>query len=185
MQPGALQRGVVAADDSVIIRSNVRVALGNLWHVFLAIDGAEAIEYARQFDAELVVLDVRMPNVDGLDACAIIRNLPRYRSVPIVLLTAYDNDDLRRRASYAGATEIFPKPFSAAALRQRALTLVGSARAPSQDEPSDPSADPPWNGLSAGRDVLEVHRQVEAAAKQGRQASFREIMAAWRAGTRR
>jgi CheY-like chemotaxis protein len=191
MQPGAVKRGVIAADDSVIIRDNVRAALGDPWRIFLAVDGAEAIEYARRIEAELVLLDLRMPRMDGIAACTFIRHLPGYAAVPIVLLTAYDSPEVRRRATSAGATAIFPKPFTAAALRQHAVALVAPLQAsplrPDSVAPHSPVAESelPWDALSAGRDVLAVHRQVEEASKQRRYASFSEIMAAWRAEAQR
>lgn len=185
MQPGAFKRGVIAADDSVIIRDNVRAALADPWRVFLAVDGAEAIEYARRMEAELVLLDLRMPRVDGIEACSLIRTLPGYGGIPIVLLTAYDGADVRRRALAAGATAVFGKPFAAAALRERASALVSRSSIPYPGSPpfglGDPAA--PQGVLDAGREVLAVHRQVEAAAKERRYASFGEIMAAWRART--
>jgi CheY-like chemotaxis protein len=191
MQPGSVKRGVIAADDSIIIRDNVRGALGGPWQVFLAVDGAEAIEYARRLTAQLVLLDLRMPRVDGIAACACIRNLPGYADVPIMLLTAYDSPELRRRAKSAGATDIFAKPFTAAALQQRAAALMASfqpgvARAgPAMPPLGLAETDSPLDALAAGREVLAVHRQVEEAARQRPNISFAEIMAAWRAQARR
>src|ERR1700739_546991 len=121
MPVSSVQGTVIVADDSPIIRDNVRVALGVPWRVFLAADGAEAVEYARTISAELVLLDFSMPRRDGLDACAVIRTMPHYASVPIVLLTAYDSGDLRRRASRAGATAVFAKPFTIDDLRDAVL----------------------------------------------------------------
>lgn len=185
MQPGAVQRGVIVADDSIIIRDNVRAALGEPWRIFLAADGAEAVEYARGVQAELVLLDYQMPRLDGVDTCALIRNLPHYAAVPIVLLTAYDSVNLRRRAVRAGATAVFSKPFSANALRAAVLPLIAlgrdaaQARGPSSllEAPPAPTAQAN-DDLAAGRNVLAVYRKVEAAADPRRYGSFAEIMAA-------
>lgn len=191
MQPGNVKRGVIAADDSIIIRDNVRVALGSPWQVFLAVDGTEAIAYARRLTAELVLLDLRMPRLDGVAACACIRALPGYAGVPIVLLTAYDSPDLRRTAKSAGATQIFPKPFSPAALRQLAATLIaapqpGFARAVSTPSGTElAESETPWDALSAGRDMLTLHRKMEEAGRQRRDISYFELLAAWRAQARR
>ncbi len=192
MQPGAVQQGVIVADDSIIIRDNVRAALGEPWRVFLAVDGLEAVEYARGVAAELVLLDFQMPRLDGVDACAVIRKLPHYGSVPIVLLTAYDSVELRRRAAQAGATAVFAKPFSANALRAAVLPLVALGRDAAQARgPSGLSAPPPApiaqanDDLSAGRDVLAVYRKVEAAAEMQRYGSFTELMVARRMKSRR
>jgi two-component system, chemotaxis family, chemotaxis protein CheY len=192
MPAAAVQRGVIVADDSIIIRDNVRAALGDPWRIFLAIDGIEAVEYARGVTAELVMLDFQMPRLDGVDACESIRKLPSYGSVPIVLLTAYDSVDLRRRAALAGATAVFTKPFTANALRAGVLPLIALGRdaaltrgpaglsAPAPAPPQHPNDD-----LAVGRDVLAVYRKVEAVADPRRYGSFAELMAARRRRFRR
>ncbi|HUB14346.1 MAG TPA: response regulator [Acetobacteraceae bacterium] len=177
-------RGVIVADDSPIIRDNVRGALGEAWRVFLAADGAEAVEYARNINAELVLLDFNMPRRDGLDACAAIRTMPNYASVPIVLLTAYDSGELRRRAAKAGATAVFAKPFTIDELREAVLPLIwrgrasaaGSAGAGLGDVAAADAA-----GLAADRNVLAVHRKVDQAAEHRRLGgSFVEAIATLR-----
>lgn len=187
MQPAAVQRGVIVADDSIIIRDNVRAALSDPWRIFLAADGVEAVEYARGVTAELVLLDFQMPRLDGVDTCALIRNLPLYGSVPIVLLTAYDSVDLRRRSAQAGVTAVFSKPFSAKALRAGVLPLIALGRdAVRSRGPSGLSASPPASktlandDLAAGRDILAVYRKVEAVADPRRYGSFAEVAAARR-----
>ncbi len=192
MQQGVVQRGVIVADDSIIIRDNVRAALGEPWRIFLAIDGIEAVEYARGMIAELVLLDYHMPRMDGVETCAAMRNLPNYASVPIVLLTAYDSVKLRRRATEAGATAVFSKPFSANALRAGVLPLIAlgrdaaRARSPSGLPAASPASEPVSSDeLEAGREVLAVYRKVEAAADPQRRGSFAEIMAARRMKSRR
>ena len=190
MQQGVVQRGVIVADDSIIIRDNVRAALGEPWRVFLAVDGVEAVEYARGLTAELVLLDYHMPRMDGVETCAAMRKLPNYASVPIVLLTAYDSLPLRRRAAEVGATAVFSKPFSANALRAGVLPLIALGRdaARARGLASQPAALPgPGSGdeFEAGREVLAVYRKVEAAADPHRTASFAELMAARRMNSRR
>jgi two-component system chemotaxis response regulator CheY len=192
MQPLAVQRGVIVADDSIIIRDNVRAALGEHWRIFLAVDGVEALEYARGMNAELVLLDFHMPRLDGVATCASIRRLPNYKSVPIVLLTAYDSIDLRRRAAEVGATAVFAKPFSANALRAGVLPLIALGRdaARARGPAGLPTVPPPpaaraEDDLAAGRDVLAVYRKVEAAADPRAYGSFAELMAARRMKSRR
>ena len=82
----------------------------------LCVDGLEAVELASQTLATLVLLDLRMPKMDGIEACQQIRALPRYATVPIVILTVFDGDGMKRRALRAGATAFLGKPFSRAVL---------------------------------------------------------------------
>jgi CheY-like chemotaxis protein len=184
MQRGAVQRGVIVADDSIIIRDIVRAALGEAWHIFLAADGLEAVKYASGVKAELVLLDFQMPRLDGVDACVSIRKLPNYASVPIVLLTAYDSVALRRRAAEAGATAVFSKPFSANALRAAVLPLIALGRDAAQARrpsglpiPAPSPASQADDHLTAGRDVLAVYRKVEAVPGPKRYGTAAELMA--------
>jgi two-component system chemotaxis response regulator CheY len=192
MQQGVVQRGVIVADDSIIIRDNVRAALGEPWRIFLAADGAEAVEYAHGIRAELVLLDYQMPRLDGVQTCALIRRLPNYGTVPIVLLTAYASADLRRRAAQAGATAVFAKPFSASALRAGVLPLIALGRDAARARGASGLPAMPLvpvaqtiDDLEAGRDVLAVYRKVEAAGDPARYGSFAETMAARRIKSRR
>ena len=118
-------RGLIVADDSSLIRELLRSHLDpRFGHVYLASDGAEAVEIARRIQARLVLLDYRMPRLNGLDACREIRELPEYAKLPIVLLTAYDDDRARRDAARAGVTLLLPKPFSPEQLIQAVTPLL-------------------------------------------------------------
>jgi len=178
----SVPRAVIVADDSHIIRGNVRGALGDPWRVFLAADGAEAVEYARSIDAELVLLDYRMPRRDGLEACAAIRDMPNYSGVPIVLLTAYDSSELRRRAADAGATTVFSKPFTIDELREAVLPLIALGRDRATGRTGIDLADTIGAaGLAASRRVLAVHRKVDQAAEHRQYGgNFIEAMAVLR-----
>jgi two-component system chemotaxis response regulator CheY len=198
MPPEAVQRNVIVADDSVIIRDIVRLALGEPWRIFLAADGPEALDYARSVQAEMVLLDFQMPRLNGIETCLKLRSLPGYAKVPVALLTAYDSVDLRRRAREAGISAVFTKPFSANALRSALLPLIAAgrdaARPGAASRAGAASSAPAWPtvpvapgdpDLAAGRDMLAVYRKVEAAADQQRQGSFAELMAARHAKARR
>ncbi|MGH9465774.1 MAG: response regulator [Terriglobales bacterium] len=132
------------------------------------------------------MLDYRMPHRDGLDACAVIRTMPNYSGVPIVLLTAYDSGDLRRRAANAGATTVFSKPFTIDELREAVMPLVALGRDRATGRTgiglAETAGSPDAGGLTDGRQVLAVLRKVDQAAEQRRfRGSFVEAMASLRA----
>ena len=103
MQPDLSQSSVIVADDSSLIRDVLRSNLARSFgHVHLATDGLEAVEAARALQAVLAILDYRMNKLNGIEACRDIRGLPGYEKVPIVLLTAYDDERVRRDAARAG-----------------------------------------------------------------------------------
>jgi DNA-binding response OmpR family regulator len=108
---------VIVADDDPLIRDILEAALQSINQtVVLASNGAEAVALASEMRASLVILDVMMPALDGLLACARIRKLPDYAETPIVMLTADDTERSQTAASHAGATMFLVKPFGSALL---------------------------------------------------------------------
>jgi CheY-like chemotaxis protein len=109
--------GVIVADDDPLIRSILRANLESIrQEVFPANNGQEAVALATRMQAALIILDVRMPKLDGLLACKEIRELPGYADTPIVMLTFDDSQASQTAASRAGATMFLAKPFGSAAL---------------------------------------------------------------------
>jgi CheY-like chemotaxis protein len=108
---------VIVADNDSMMRGLLRTALEQPKRtILLCVDGLEAVELASQTLATLVLLDLRMPKMDGIEACRQIRALPRYETVPIAILTVFDGEGMKRRALRAGATAFLGKPFSRTAL---------------------------------------------------------------------
>ena len=104
---------LIVADNDSMMRGLLRTVLEQPRRtLLLCADGLEAVELAAQLLATAVLLDLRMPRMGGIDACLRIRELPRYATVPIVILTVFDGDALRQQATRAGATAFLSKPFS-------------------------------------------------------------------------
>ena len=113
---------VIVADNDSMMRGLLRTALERPRRILmLCADGTEAVAAAEESAATLILLDMRMPRMDGLEACRAIRELPGYEVVPIVILTAFDGNASRQRAMRAGATSFMVKPFS----RDRLIGDIG------------------------------------------------------------
>jgi CheY-like chemotaxis protein len=120
-----LDETIIIADNDSMMRGLLRTVLQQDGRtLLLCADGSEAVELASQTLATLVLLDLRMPRMGGIEACLQIRELPRYATVPIVILTVFDGDALKRRALRAGASQFLAKPFSRAGLLQVVNPLI-------------------------------------------------------------
>ena len=100
------------------------------FHVLLADDGAEGITLARTAHPDLILMDINLPTVDGLEATARLKAARSTRGIPILVLTAHATVDDRRRSVAAGADEYESKPVDFARLREKIIALL-AAQAPS------------------------------------------------------
>jgi AmiR/NasT family two-component response regulator len=103
---------VLVAEDDALTALNLREQLESLGHqvVAEARDGQEAVQMADRVRPDAVVMDIKMPGMDGVDAA---REIAARQPCPIVLLTAYDEPDLVARAAEAGVFAYMMKPADA------------------------------------------------------------------------
>src|SRR2546427_3044446 len=115
---------ILIAEDETIIRLDLRELLERAGHevVAEARDGEEAVALAGEHEPELAVLDVRMPRLDGIEAA---KRILAERPIPIVMLTAYGQEELVSRAIEAGVFGYLVKPFR----EQDLLPAIHTARA--------------------------------------------------------
>ena len=128
---------VLVADDEPHIGRIIKMKLEQgPFRVTLAYDGREALDVlGREHDIVLVLLDLMMPHLSGLDVLAQMRADARFRELPCIILTAAGQEEQHRRAIELGATDFITKPFSPKKLYARAAELVGMS-----DEPNAESA---------------------------------------------
>ncbi len=109
-----MSRIVLIADDDEFIRRLVTTTLEDVAGVHLveASDGREAVEVAAREQPALILLDVSMPKLDGIDACRRLRSMSATSETPIVMLTAHAGEEDEARALEAGADRYLTKPFS-------------------------------------------------------------------------
>ena len=118
---------VLVADDEPHIGRIIKMKLEQgPFQVTLAYDGREALEVlAREPDIKLVLLDLMMPHLTGLDVLTTMRADPRWKDLPCIILTAAGQETQHQRAMESGASEFLTKPFSPKRLYQRAAELAG------------------------------------------------------------
>jgi signal transduction histidine kinase len=117
---------VVVADDEPDMLRFLNTQLSSQYQVLEAVDGQQAIEKASQFLPDLILLDMMMPEKDGLQACRELRERTSTQAIPIVLLTARADEETKLAALSAGASDFLTKPFSSTELHVRIRNLVQS-----------------------------------------------------------
>lgn len=120
---------VLVADDEPHIGRIIKMKLEQgPFRVTLAYDGREALQVLeRETDVELVLLDLMMPHLTGLDVLSAMRGDSRWKALPCIILTAAGQEQQHQRALELGASEFLTKPFSPKKLYQRAAELTGHA----------------------------------------------------------
>ena len=122
---GHLPKALIADDEPDMLRF-LKSQLAPHYEVIEAVDGQQAVEKACQFLPDIILLDMMMPEKDGLQACRELREHTSTLSIPIILLTARADEETKLAALGAGASDFLPKPFSTTELHVRIKNLVES-----------------------------------------------------------
>lgn len=148
----AEQLRLVIADDESIIRLNLRETLVGLGYLVVgdAGDGVSAIHLARELRPDLVIMDIKMPKLDGIQAAKV---LTEEKIAPVLLLTAYSDRELVERARDAGVVNYIVKPFREAELLP-AIEIALARFAEFQDINKE---------LGDLKDTMETRKLVERA----------------------
>jgi len=112
---------ILTVDDSPSIRQMIKVVLGPAGHTVIeAGDGAQGLEKAKASRPALIITDLNMPVMNGIELIKALRALPAMTGLPIVFLTTESNDAIKQQAKAAGATGWITKPFKP----EQLLTVV-------------------------------------------------------------
>lgn len=115
---------ILAVDDSVSMQGILQQTLQNQYQVLLASNTVEALGKLHREGIDLMLLDISMPGVDGLELCKILRKSPGFKKLPIIMLTARDGGADQMEAHLAGATHYLTKPFDPEELRQTIARIL-------------------------------------------------------------
>ena len=118
---------IIAVDDARTMRAMVRSILTDEGHTVLtADDGTTALDLANEHNADLVVTDLHMDEMNGIDLTRQLRALPDYHNVPILLLTTEHSTEMKQSGREAGASGWLTKPFNPERLNKAVNKLLNS-----------------------------------------------------------
>ena len=119
---------VLIIDDNADIRSYVHSLLHADYTVIEAVDGSEGIRKAMKYVPDLIISDVMMPGIDGIECCRRLKSELQTCHIPVILLTACSLDEQRIQGYDGGADSYISKPFSSQLLLARVRNLIDSHR---------------------------------------------------------
>ncbi|MFZ9737415.1 MAG: response regulator [Prochlorotrichaceae cyanobacterium] len=121
---------VLSVDDSLIMQQMIKRALDEHYTILLADNAVDALSVIYHEPISGLLLDISMPGIDGLELCRTVRNLPQFKTLPIIMITSRSSDQDKQEGKQAGATAYLTKPFNPKELRALIDQLVGD-RVPS------------------------------------------------------
>ncbi|AAF10982.1 response regulator [Deinococcus radiodurans] len=120
---------ILVADDEPAIRTMLEVILSADGHEIVAVpDGRAALAYLQSHTPDALLLDVKMPYMDGFEICSRVKRIKRLRGCAVLLLSTVDDDQTRDQAKLVGADDIVVKPVSGKLLRGRVNQLIEARR---------------------------------------------------------
>ena len=141
---------ILVVDDERLLVKGIKFNLENEgYQVECAYDGAAAVELARSGNFDLIILDLMMPEIDGLEACMRIRE---FSNVPIIMLTARSEDTDKIIGFECGADDYITKPFNILELKARIRAMLRRASGGAQGKAS--------SQITAGGLTLDTEQRV-------------------------
>jgi twitching motility two-component system response regulator PilG len=116
---------LLTVDDSITIQEIIKQAMAEDFNVLVANNAEEALFQIYHQPIAILLLDVSMPGVNGLELCRTLRSLPQFEDLPIIMLTAKDKVFDKVQGRLAGATEYLTKPFDTEELGEICKRLLG------------------------------------------------------------
>jgi two-component system chemotaxis response regulator CheY len=118
---------ILLVEDSATTRALIRAVIEELgeYETVEASSGFEALKLLPQHEYDLVVTDINMPDINGLELINFVRNDPRYNHLPIIIVSTEKSDEDKKRGLALGATDYITKPFKSVELQEVIKKTIG------------------------------------------------------------
>jgi len=125
---------VLAIDDSAVVQQMIQRTLSSFCRVAVASNAVDGLSIMYHQPVRLLLLDVMMPEIDGLEVCRTIRRMPQFTDLPIIMLTGKDGFFDKMKGKMAGSNEYITKPFEAENLKQLVRQYLNLSKKPQPSE---------------------------------------------------
>lgn len=155
---------ILIVDDEKLIVKGIKFSLEqDGLEVECAYDGIEAVEMAKQFEYDVVLLDVMLPKLDGFEVCKAIRE---FSNMPIIMLTAKDGDMDKILGLEYGADDYITKPFNILEVKARIKAMIRRVKRNANDDTSGQIIKGDLHMDLEGRRVFIKEKEVNLTAKE-------------------
>ena len=118
------RKKIIIVDDNASYLSVVRTLLKQYYDTYPVPSGAKLFKIMEKFIPDMVLLDISMPEMDGFEVIKIMKENPRYKDIPVVFITAKDDEDSAVKGLNLGAVDYVTKPFYGPLLLRRISNLL-------------------------------------------------------------
>ncbi|MCK5579815.1 MAG: response regulator [Candidatus Omnitrophica bacterium] len=121
-----MAKKILIVDDEQSIAEMLEMRLEAMgYETDMAHDGEEALKKVKEFKPELIILDIMMPKVDGLEVCRILKGSPETQDIKVMMVTALGRADDKQRGAEVKADLYMTKPFDSVELMDKVQELLG------------------------------------------------------------
>ena len=119
---------ILIVEDSATTRALIRAVIDELgeFETVEASSGFEALKILPQQEYDLIITDINMPDINGLELINFVRNNPRYKQIPIIIVSTERSEEDKKRGMALGATAYVTKPFKSSELQEIIQKTIAS-----------------------------------------------------------
>ena len=133
---GSFKKNILAVDDDIIVLTRISSILRNDYDVVTVNSGVRALKYLELEKPDLILLDVRMMQQDGIETLRKIRNMEECKDIPVIMLTGVESREIVVESAKLGVCDYLLKPFSSVELLKRVSRVFGQEEREDEEEES-------------------------------------------------
>ena len=131
-----LKKRILAVDDDIIVLTRISSILRNDYDLVTVNSGMRALKYLELEKPDLILLDVRMMQQDGIETLRKIRNMEECKDIPVIMLTGVESREIVVESAKLGVCDYLLKPFSSVELLKRVSRVFGQEERENEEEES-------------------------------------------------